>query len=104
MHSPRIYALLQTLERAARDYAPAAFSSSLCAEDMVITDAILTEQLPIETLELVPRIARKYGYQITVYRPDAAAVAAYESRNGRDAFYDSGGLRRECCHVRKVEP
>jgi phosphoadenosine phosphosulfate reductase len=108
--------LLHTLTRAARDHAPAAFSSSLSAEDMVITDAILTAKLPIDifmidtgrlhadTLDLLARVHRKYGYQVRVYKPDSEALAAYITEHGRDAFYESLELRRECCRIRKVEP
>jgi len=104
------------LERIASTYAPAALSSSLGAEDMVLTDLIAREGLPIEiftldtgrlhaeTLELAERIQSHYGIALRVMRPDAAAVADYVSRHGRDAFYDSVELRKRCCEIRKVEP
>ena len=112
----RVAELLQVLTHAANDDGPAALSSSLSAEDMVIADAILTAKLPIEiftldtgrlhgdTLELVNRVGRKYGYRIRVYEPAAEHVAEYVARHGRDAFYESVELRRECCRLRKVEP
>lgn len=112
----RTEALLRTLAAAARDYAPAAFSSSLSAEDMVVTHAILSAGLDIEiftldtgrlhgdTLDLIGEIRRRYGCDIRVYTPHAAAVSRYIARHGRDGFYDSSELRRECCHIRKVEP
>lgn len=105
-----------TLEAVADQYAPAAFSSSLSAEDMVITNAILTANLDIEiftidtgrlhgdTLALLDAIRRRYQYHVRVITPDAASVAQYVARHGRDAFYASPELRRECCHIRKVEP
>ena len=108
--------LLRTLERAARHHGPASLSSSLSAEDMVITDAILrhgldigifaidTGRLHADTLDMIEAIERKYDYAISVYRPDRAAVEAYATRHGNDAFYDSAELRRQCCHLRKVEP
>jgi phosphoadenosine phosphosulfate reductase len=108
--------LLRTLSAAARDHAPAAFSSSLSAEDMVVTDAILGAGLDIEiftldtgrlhgdTLALIGRIRARYGYDVRVYTPEPEAVARYVAMHGADAFYESIELRRECCRVRKVEP
>jgi phosphoadenosine phosphosulfate reductase len=105
-----------TLERVAAEFSRAVFASSLALEDMVLTDLILKAQLPIgifsldtgrlhpETLAVLDAVEASYGVEIAVYRPDAAAVQAYVSAKGPDAFYDSVELRRECCHIRKVEP
>jgi phosphoadenosine phosphosulfate reductase len=105
-----------TLERVAAGFSPAVFASSLAAEDMVLTDLILKSKLPIgifsldtgrlhqETLAVVDAVRQTYGYEIAVYRPDSAAVDTYVSGKGLNAFYDSVDLRRECCHIRKVEP
>jgi phosphoadenosine phosphosulfate reductase len=105
-----------TLERVAAEFSPAVFASSLAAEDMVLTDLILKSKLPIgifsldtgrlhaETLAVVDAVKQAYGYEIAVFRPDPAAVDAYVSGKGLNAFYDSVDLRRECCHIRKVEP
>lgn len=105
-----------TLARIATDFSPAALASSLAAEDMVLTDLILRNALPIaiftldtgrlhaETLEMLVRIKDRYGYQITVWKPQQAAVQEYVERHGLNAFYDSVELRHKCCHIRKVEP
>jgi phosphoadenosine phosphosulfate reductase len=105
-----------TLERVAAEFSPAVFASSLAAEDMVLTDLILKSKLPIgifsldtgrlhqETLAVVDAVKQTYGYEIAVYRPDPSAVETYVSGKGLNAFYDSVDLRRECCHIRKVEP
>jgi phosphoadenosine phosphosulfate reductase len=105
-----------TLERVAAEFSPAVFASSLALEDMVLTDLILTSGLPIgifsldtgrlhaETLAVLDAVKARYGYQIAVFRPDAAAVNAYVSNKGLNAFYDGVALRRECCNIRKVEP
>ena len=112
----RVAATRDTLERIARDFTPAVFASSLAAEDMVITDLILKNQLPIgifsletgrlhkETLAMVDRVKEHYGYDIALFRPQPEAVEAYVSQNGLNAFYDSIDLRKECCRIRKVEP
>ena len=105
-----------TLSRIATEFAPAVFASSLAAEDMVLTDLILRAKLPIriftletgrlhkETLGMLDRVREVYGYAIEPYQPDAAAVDAYVSANGLNAFYDSVEMRKECCRIRKVEP
>ena len=105
-----------TLDRIATEFAPAVFATSLAAEDMVLTDLILRAKLPIniftletgrlhkETLGMLDRVQEIYGYAIDPYKPDAAAVNAYVSANGLNAFYDSIEMRKECCRIRKVEP
>ena len=112
----RLTETLATLERIARDHSPAVFASSLAAEDMVLTDMILTEELPIsiftldtgrlhaETLAMIDRIRESYDREIAIYRPDEAAVAAYVTQRGLNGFYDSVENRQECCRIRKVEP
>ena len=107
---------LQTLERIAAEYSPAVFASSLAAEDMVLTDLILTHRLPIgifsletgrlhkETLAMLDKVKERYGYDIALFRPQQEAVDQYVTQNGLNAFYDSVEMRRECCRIRKVEP
>ncbi len=108
--------LERLLVRVALEHSPAALASSLSAEDMVITDAILrhklgieiftldTERLHADTLNVIAAIRGCYGYEVRVYRPDPRAGAEYVARFGRDAFYESVELRKRCCHIRKVEP
>lgn len=105
-----------TLLRIATDFSPAVLSSSLALEDMVLTDMILRAGLPVgifsldtgrlhpETLDMVRRIHDTYGATVAVFRPEAQAVEAYVGQHGLDAFYESMELRKQCCHVRKVEP
>lgn len=105
-----------TLAKAATEFSPAVFASSLAAEDMVLTDLILRDKLEIgifsletgrlhkETLEMLDRIRSHYGYEVQLFKPDPAAVQAYVATHGKDAFYDSVELRKECCRIRKVEP
>jgi len=106
----------QTLTRIAAEFSPAVFASSLAAEDMVLTDMILKAKLPIgifsletgrlhqETLAVLDKVKARYDHDITVYRPQPEAVAAYVEQNGLNAFYNSVEMRRECCRIRKVEP
>lgn len=112
----RIDVALALLQRVAVEYRPAAFASSLGAEDMVLTDMIArhrfgidmltldTGRLHAETLALLRRIRGRYGRDVRVVSPDPAAVEDYVSRHGQDAFYDSVELRKHCCQIRKVQP
>ena len=112
----RIAELESLLARIATRFAPATLASSLSIEDMVVTDAILrtgagidiftldTGRMHGDTLAIIDAIERKYGSAIQVYRPQAAAVTQYIAVHGRDAFYYSVDLRKQCCDIRKVEP
>ncbi|CAB3776379.1 phosphoadenylyl-sulfate reductase [Pararobbsia alpina] len=91
-------------------------ASSLAAEDMLLTHAILSRKLGIgifslntgrlhaETLGMLDRVRERYGYEIEQWLPDPAAVEAYVKNHGLNAFYDSVELRKSCCGIRKVEP
>lgn len=104
------------LARVSRDHHPAAIASSLSIEDMVLTDLIGRARLPVEvfvldtgrlhgdTLGLISRIERRYGIAVRIHQPEAKAVSEYVVRFGRDAFYESAELRKQCCAIRKVEP
>src|SRR5687768_13546757 len=86
--------LTARLEAIVAEFPRAAFASSLGAEDMVITDAILGAGLPIaiftletgrlhrETLELLERVHLRYGHEIEAFRPDPDAVARYVKDHG----------------------
>ena len=112
----QIDAVQKLLRRIAGDFAPVVFASSLGAEDMVLTDLIHTDALPIEvftldtgrlpeeTHALIDAIGERYGKRPRVYFPQPAAVEAYVSRHGMNGFYGGVELRKACCHVRKVEP
>lgn len=92
-------------------------ASSLAAEDMVLTDILAREALRMEvfvletgrlnreTLVLADEVRCRYpDLDLRLYFPDAAQVAAYVGQFGANAFYDSVERRRQCCHIRKVEP
>ena len=108
--------LLDTLRSAAQRHPDVVLASSLAAEDMVLTHAIAQAGLPIriftldtgrlhdETLALLPRIKARYGLDIELVEPEAAAVRQHVDEHGAFAFYDSIELRKACCGIRKVEP
>lgn len=91
-------------------------STSLGAEDMVVTDLIARHRLGIavatletgrlhaETLALVPRIASRYGLAVEIFRPVGESVIRFVRDHGERAIYDSLALRKGCCGIRKLEP
>jgi len=99
-----------------RDYAPVTFANSLGAEDMVLTDIIDryqlnidmfsldTGRLPQETYDLMQTVRERYKTPLRIYFPNVKQVEAYVAENGVNGFYESIELRKECCHIRKVEP
>lgn len=104
------------LLRVAADLAPAVFSTSFGAEDMVLLHLIRTHQLPIgiftldtgrlppETHALMQKIEETYGRCFETWYPDAAALQALVAGDGANGFYQSIDARKRCCGVRKVEP
>jgi phosphoadenosine phosphosulfate reductase len=92
------------------------FANSFGAEDMVLTDIILknnlsvdifsldTGRLPVETYDLMSEVESHYQTKLNVYFPLAQTVEFYVKSNGINAFYESIDLRKSCCHMRKVEP
>ncbi|MFZ2388433.1 MAG: phosphoadenylyl-sulfate reductase [Polaromonas sp.] len=107
---------LALLKSAAAAYSPLTQASSLGAEDMVVTHLIHeagidadifvldTGMLHAETVALIARIEERYAVKVEVYRPDAAVASAFAQTNGTDAMYKSLDLRKQCCHIRKMEP
>jgi phosphoadenosine phosphosulfate reductase len=91
-------------------------STSLGAEDMVLTDLIARHGLPIalgtletgmlhaETSALVPRIKERYGIDVEVYKPVTESTIHFVKTNGEKAMYESIDLRKACCGIRKLEP
>ena len=109
----RLNALLDSI---ATRHAGVKFASSLAAEDMLLTHAILSRSVKIgifslntgrlhaETLGMIDRVRERYGYEIEQFHPLPHAVDEYVKHNGLNAFYESVELRKRCCEIRKVEP
>ncbi len=113
----RVAATLRRLRDAATAHAGRIVqSTSLGAEDMVVTDLIARHRLPItiatletgalhpETVALIDRITMHYGLPVAVFRPQAEAVVQFVRRHGDQAMYQSLDLRKACCGIRKMEP
>jgi phosphoadenosine phosphosulfate reductase len=93
-----------------------AFSTSFGQEDQVITDMIFTAGLPIlvftldtgrhfeETYKVMNQTLAKYNKKIKVCFPDREKVEILMTKKGPYSFYESIDNRKECCHIRKVEP
>ena len=91
-------------------------ATSLGAEDMVLTDLIARNGMPIaigtletgmlhdETVALIGRIEQRYDLKVEVYRPVAESVVHFVQKNGDKAMYQSIDLRKQCCGIRKLEP
>ncbi|HMH20989.1 MAG TPA: phosphoadenylyl-sulfate reductase [Puia sp.] len=92
------------------------FSTSFGIEDQVIAHHILSAALPIsiftldtgrlfaETYSVWSGTNEKYDTKILAYFPDRAMLEGYLNERGPNAFYESVPNRKECCHIRKVEP
>ncbi|POR55849.1 phosphoadenylylsulfate reductase (thioredoxin) [Paraburkholderia eburnea] len=109
----RLDALLDSI--AAR-HADVKLASSLAAEDMLLTHAILsrgvkigifslnTGRLHAETVGMIDTVRARYGYEIEQFHPQQDAIDEYVTQHGLNAFYESVDLRKRCCEIRKVEP
>lgn len=93
-----------------------ALSSSLGAEDQVLTDMVCkvdkevkiftldTGRLFPETYQLIDDTNKFYGIKQEIYFPDYSQVQEMVKQKGINLFYDSIDNRKECCRVRKLEP
>lgn len=108
--------VLALLKAANAEFNAITFANSYGAEDMVLTDIIMKEQLPIEifsldtgrlpaeTYTLMGEVESTYETKPVVFFPKHEAVEQYVRTKGINAFYESIELRKACCHMRKVEP
>ncbi|KAB2871923.1 MAG: phosphoadenylyl-sulfate reductase [Bacteroidales bacterium] len=93
-----------------------ALASSMGAEDQVLTDMIVkidpstkiftldTGRLFPETYELIEKTSLRYKINVQVYFPNSEQVEQMVSEKGINLFFHSIENRKECCHVRKIEP
>ncbi len=92
------------------------FSTSFGQEDQVITDFIFRNQHAIkvftldtgrmfeETYKVLQKTREKYEQTIRCYFPQQSSVEQLVTKKGAYSFYSSIENRKECCHIRKVEP
>lgn len=93
-----------------------ALSTSLGAEDQVLTEMVSNSSSPIkvftldtgrlfpETYDLIDRTSKKFKIKIDVYFPKHEAVQSMVAQKGMNLFFESVENRKECCNTRKLEP
>lgn len=91
-------------------------STSFSYEDQVITDYVSklpfaisiftldTGRLFPETYSTWSRTLERYKIAIDAYYPDAERLQEFVRSYGPNTFYESVDNRKQCCHIRKVEP
>lgn len=94
----------------------AALSSSLGAEDQVLTDMMLkitkdaniftldTGRLNPETYNVMDATNLKYGIKLNVFFPKNKEIENLYKEQGINGFYESIENRKSCCFIRKMEP
>ena len=92
------------------------FSTSWSIEDQVIAHHILSREVPVtiftldtgrlfaETYSVWSNTNEKYHTRVKAYYPDRSLLEDYLNTKGPNAFYESVDNRKQCCHIRKVEP
>ncbi|MEW5677151.1 phosphoadenylyl-sulfate reductase [Flavobacterium enshiense] len=93
------------------------FSTSFGIEDQLITDAVFTQNLNNievftldtgrlfqETYSTWHKTELQYNKHIKTYYPQANTLESFINEKGINPFYESQELRKQCCHIRKVEP
>ncbi|MDR4988277.1 MAG: phosphoadenylyl-sulfate reductase [Bacteroidales bacterium] len=93
-----------------------AFSSSMSAEDQVVTHMLCaltdtpviftldTGRLFYETYDLIDKTNKHFGISIRVMFPDNTSIETMVKGKGINLFYDSIENRKLCCRIRKIEP
>lgn len=92
------------------------FSSSMGAEDQVITHMISSLKEPVkiftldtgrlfyETYDLIEKTSKRYNIPIHICFPDKTRVEEMVNQKGINLFYYSIENRKLCCGIRKTEP
>ncbi|MCD6598041.1 MAG: phosphoadenylyl-sulfate reductase [Bacteroidales bacterium] len=93
-----------------------ALSSSLGAEDQVLTDMVVridpevkiftldTGRMFPENYELIDKTNKAYDLNMEIYFPEYVKVEEMVNKKGINLFYESIENRKMCCHIRKIEP
>ncbi|HEX8316495.1 MAG TPA: phosphoadenylyl-sulfate reductase [Flavisolibacter sp.] len=92
------------------------FSTSFSYEDQVIIDHISKLNFPVsiftldtgrlfpETYSTWSRTLERYNLTVEAFYPDAERLQEFVRSYGPNSFYESVDNRKQCCHIRKVEP
>ena len=104
------------VDEIAKSHARIKLDSSLAAEDMVLTHAILsrsaaigifslnTGRLHAETVGMIDRVRERYGYEIEQFHPQAEAVDEYAESRGWNGVYARVELRKRGWEGGEVDP
>ena len=91
-------------------------ASSLGVEDQVLTHMMVslnpksrvfvldTGRLHQETYDVMSKTREQFGVHYEVGFPNASQVKMLLAKKGPNSFYENIENRKECCHIRKVEP
>ena len=108
--------LLRLQQAAAQHPGRIVLTTSLGAEDMVLTALIARHQVPIalatldtgklhaQTLALIPAIESRYGLAVERWQPAPEQAIHFVKTQGDLAMRQSIELRKACCQIRKLEP
>jgi phosphoadenosine phosphosulfate reductase len=92
------------------------FSTSFGMEDQVVTDllhksGVVSTIFTLDTGRLFPetystwsRTLERYRVSIDAYYPNTEKIQEFVRDYGPNSFYESVDRRKQCCHIRKVEP
>ena len=92
------------------------FSTSFSWEDQLISHFIFNNNIDIDVFTLDTgrmfpetyytwnQTLERYGKKITAYYPNATLLQDFVAEKGPNSFYESVDNRKQCCHIRKVEP
>jgi phosphoadenosine phosphosulfate reductase len=93
-----------------------ALACSFGVEDVALVDMMVkqdprarvfcldTGRLHQATYNVLDQVRAKYGIAIETYFPQRDSVENLVRLKGPNSFYESIENRKECCHIRKVEP
>ncbi len=89
---------------------------SFGAEDVVLVDMLAkltpnprifvldTGRLHQETYDVMDLCRARYNTRFEIFTPDGTDLQSLLSEKGPNSFFASISNRKECCHIRKVEP
>jgi phosphoadenosine phosphosulfate reductase len=107
--------LVERLKEIKRVHGQVKFATSLAAEDMVLTDAIVyakadihlftleTGRLHAQTVQMIETVEKHYDIKIERLYPAKEDVDAFVNQYGLNGFYESEEAKKACCHFRKVK-
>lgn len=108
--------LFDRLSAISTEHQDVRFATSLAAEDMVVTDAIVksgakislftlaTGRLHQETIDMTSQVQKHYGVSVASVAPEASDVEAFIAQYGLNGFYDTEEAKKACCGARKIKP